>query len=88
MRVERGGIGPLRARLVVIAGHEPMALAAWGRRIALYGVCVEHFVLRPTVGVFRAGGLSVTPGHRQPRRPEVAAAAGGAGRRDERRFTS
>jgi glycerophosphoryl diester phosphodiesterase len=52
-----------RARLVVIAGHQIPALAAWGRRIGLHGVCVEHFLLTPAlVETLRAAGLSVTTG--------------------------
>ena len=52
-----------RARLVVIAGHQIPALAAWGRRIGLHGVCVEHFLLTPAlVKTLRAAGLSVTTG--------------------------
>jgi glycerophosphoryl diester phosphodiesterase len=52
-----------RARLVVIAGHQIAALAAWGRRTGLHGVCVEHFLLTPAVvQSLRAAGLSVTTG--------------------------
>jgi glycerophosphoryl diester phosphodiesterase len=52
-----------RARLVVIAGHQIPALADWGRRIGLHGVCVEHFLLTPAlVETLRAAGLSVTTG--------------------------
>jgi glycerophosphoryl diester phosphodiesterase len=52
-----------RARLVVIASYEIAALAAWGRRIGLHGVCVEHFLLTPELVVkLRAAGLSVTTG--------------------------
>jgi glycerophosphoryl diester phosphodiesterase len=47
----------------VIAGHQIPALAAWGRRIGLHGVCVEHFLLTPAlVETLRAAGLSVTTG--------------------------
>lgn len=52
-----------RARLVVIAGHQIPALAAWGRGTGLHGVCVEHFLLTPAlVETLRAAGLSVTTG--------------------------
>jgi glycerophosphoryl diester phosphodiesterase len=52
-----------KARLVVIAGHQIPALAAWGRRIGLHGVCIEHFLLTPAlVATLRAAGLSVTTG--------------------------
>jgi glycerophosphoryl diester phosphodiesterase len=52
-----------RARLVVIAGHQIPALAAWGGRIGLHGVCVEHFLLTAAlVEPLRAAGLSVTTG--------------------------
>jgi glycerophosphoryl diester phosphodiesterase len=52
-----------RARLVVIAGHQIRALAAWGRRTGLHGVCVEHFLLTPAlVETLRGAGLSVTTG--------------------------
>jgi len=52
-----------RARLVVIAGHQIPALAAWGRRMGLHGVCVEHFLLTPAlVETLRGAGLSVTTG--------------------------
>jgi glycerophosphoryl diester phosphodiesterase len=47
----------------MIAGHQIPALAAWGRRIGLPGVCVEHFLLTPpVVAALRAAGLSVTTG--------------------------
>jgi glycerophosphoryl diester phosphodiesterase len=52
-----------RARLVMIADYRVHALAAWGRRVGLHGVCVEHFLLSPAlVGALRAFGLSVTAG--------------------------
>jgi glycerophosphoryl diester phosphodiesterase len=52
-----------RARLVISADYRIPALAAWGRRVGLYGVCVEHFLLtRPLVAALRASGLSVTTG--------------------------
>jgi glycerophosphoryl diester phosphodiesterase len=52
-----------RARLVVIAGHQIPALAAWARRTGLHGVCLEHFLLTPElVETLRAAGLSVTTG--------------------------
>jgi glycerophosphoryl diester phosphodiesterase len=39
------------------------ALAGWGRRVGLHGVCVEHFLLSPAlVATLRAFGLSVTTG--------------------------
>ena len=53
----------LRARLVMIADYRVRALATWGRRAGLHGVCVEHFLLTPAlVGALRASGLSVTTG--------------------------
>ena len=52
-----------RTRLVIIAGYRVPALAAWARRVGLHGVCVEHFLLTPTlVTTLRAAGLSVTTG--------------------------
>jgi glycerophosphoryl diester phosphodiesterase len=52
-----------RARLVAIADYRIHALAAWGRRVRLHGVCVEHFLLsRATIATLRASGLSVTTG--------------------------
>lgn len=42
-----------RARLVVIATHQIRALAAWGRRMGLHEVCVEHF----TVAANRAAAM-------------------------------
>jgi len=52
-----------RARLVMIADYRVRALATWGRRAGLHGVCVEHFLLSPAlVGALRASGLSVTTG--------------------------
>jgi glycerophosphoryl diester phosphodiesterase len=52
-----------RARLVAIADYRTEALAAWGRRVGLHGVCVEHFLLsRAPVATLRASGLSVTTG--------------------------
>jgi glycerophosphoryl diester phosphodiesterase len=52
-----------RARLVTIADYRIHALAAWGQRVGLHGVCVEHFLLSPTlVATLRASGLSVTTG--------------------------
>jgi glycerophosphoryl diester phosphodiesterase len=51
------------ARLVIIAEYRIPALAAWGRRVGLHGVCVEHFLLsRTLVANLRASGLSVTTG--------------------------
>jgi hypothetical protein len=56
------GLG-FRARLVIIADYRVHALAAWGRHVGLYGVCVEHFLLsRALVANLRASGLSVTIG--------------------------
>lgn len=52
-----------RTRLVIIADYPIHALAAWGRRVGLHGVCVEHFLLsRTLVANLRASGLSVTTG--------------------------
>jgi glycerophosphoryl diester phosphodiesterase len=52
-----------RARLVVVADYRVRALAAWGRRAGLHGVCVEHFLLTPAlVATLQASGLSVTTG--------------------------
>jgi glycerophosphoryl diester phosphodiesterase len=52
-----------RARLVIIADYRIHTLAAWGRRVGLHGVCVEHFLLsRALVETLRASGLSVTTG--------------------------
>jgi glycerophosphoryl diester phosphodiesterase len=52
-----------RARLVIVADYRIHALAAWGRRVGLHGVCVEHFLLsRTLVATLRASGLSVTTG--------------------------
>jgi glycerophosphoryl diester phosphodiesterase len=52
-----------RARLVAIAEYRIHALAPWGRRVGLHGVCVEHFLLSPAlVATLRAFGLSVTTG--------------------------
>jgi hypothetical protein len=56
------GLG-FRARLVIIADYRVHALAAWGRHVGLYGVCVEHVLLsRALVANLRASGLSVTTG--------------------------
>jgi len=52
-----------RARLVIIADYRMHTLAAWGRRVGLHGVCVEHFLLSPAlVATLQAFGLSVTTG--------------------------
>jgi glycerophosphoryl diester phosphodiesterase len=52
-----------RARLVVIADYRIHTLAAWGRRVGLHGVCIEHFLLsRALVATLQAFGLSVTTG--------------------------
>jgi glycerophosphoryl diester phosphodiesterase len=49
-----------QTRLVAIADYRIHALAAWGRRIGLHGVCVEHFLLsRALVATHQAFGLSV-----------------------------
>jgi glycerophosphoryl diester phosphodiesterase len=51
------------ARLVVMADYRIHALAVWGRRVGLHGVCVEHFLLSPAlVAVLREFGFSVTTG--------------------------
>jgi hypothetical protein len=53
----------VRARLVVIADYRIHALAAWGRRVGLHGLCVGHFLLsRALVATLPAAGLSVTTG--------------------------
>jgi len=53
----------LPTRLVVIAGYEMGALAEWGRRVGVDGVCIEHFLLTAELmGTLRAAGLSVTTG--------------------------
>jgi glycerophosphoryl diester phosphodiesterase len=52
-----------RARLVLCADCPVEALAAWAENAGLYGVCVEHFLLNPTVvEPLAARGLSVTTG--------------------------
>jgi glycerophosphoryl diester phosphodiesterase len=52
-----------RARLVIVADYRMHALAAWGRRVGLHGVSVEHFLLsRALVATLQAFGLSVTTG--------------------------
>ena len=52
-----------RARLVIVADYRMRTLAAWGRRVGLHGVCVEHFLLSPAlVATIQAYGLSVTTG--------------------------
>jgi glycerophosphoryl diester phosphodiesterase len=52
-----------RTRLVIVADYGIHTLAAWGRRVGLHGVCVEHFLLsRSLVATLRAFGLSVTTG--------------------------
>jgi glycerophosphoryl diester phosphodiesterase len=56
------GLG-FRTRLVIIAEYRIRALATWGRRVGLHGVCVEHFLLsRALVATLHAFGLSVTTG--------------------------
>ena len=50
-------------RLVIVADYRIDALTAWAKRIGLYGVCVEHFLLSaPLVRSLRRGELSVTTG--------------------------
>jgi glycerophosphoryl diester phosphodiesterase len=52
-----------RARLVIVADYRIHTLAAWGRRVGLHGVCVEHFLLSPPlVAALQTSGLSVTTG--------------------------
>ena len=52
-----------RARLVLWADYQIDALAAWAQRAGLHGVCVEHFLLSPTlIAPLLASGLSVTSG--------------------------
>ncbi|HEY3946725.1 MAG TPA: hypothetical protein VGL78_15960 [Solirubrobacteraceae bacterium] len=52
-----------RSRLVIIADYRIHALAAWGQRLGLHGVCVDHFLLsHALVADLRASGLSVTTG--------------------------
>ena len=52
-----------RSRLVIIADYCVHALAVWGQRVGLHGVCVEHFLLsRALVANLQASGLSVTTG--------------------------
>lgn len=62
-----------RARLVMIADYRTDALAAWARRVGLYGVCIEHFLLSaPTVDTLRRAGLSISTGtvnHREALAP-------------------
>lgn len=60
---ERAASLGLPARLVTWADYAPAALARWGRRSGVGGVCVEHFLLsEPLVAALRRGGLSVTTG--------------------------
>ncbi len=52
-----------RARLIAVADYRIHALGAWGRRVGLHGVCVEHFLLsRALVSALRTYQLSVTTG--------------------------
>ena len=52
-----------RSRLVIIADYCVDALAVWGQRVGLHGVCVEHFLLsRALVANLQASALSVTTG--------------------------
>jgi glycerophosphoryl diester phosphodiesterase len=52
-----------RARLVLWADRRGDALAAWAEGAGLHGVCVEHFLLSPSlVEPLAARGLSVTTG--------------------------
>jgi hypothetical protein len=62
---ELAGEPGFRARLVAIADYRIHALAAWGRRVGLHGVCVEHFLLsRALVATLRAFGFERhEPGH-------------------------
>jgi len=60
---ERAAMLRLPARLVIWADYAPAALARWGRRSGVRGVCIEHFLLSvPLVTALRAAGLSVTTG--------------------------
>jgi glycerophosphoryl diester phosphodiesterase len=52
-----------RARAIVIADYRIEELAGWARRSGVRGVCVEHFLLSPSlVDTLQAAGLSVTTG--------------------------
>jgi glycerophosphoryl diester phosphodiesterase len=60
---ERAASLRLPARLVIWADYAPRALARWAARHGVRGVCIEHFLLSPTiVAAARAAGLSVTTG--------------------------
>jgi glycerophosphoryl diester phosphodiesterase len=51
------------ARLVIWADYALGALIAWAARAGVDGVCIEHFLLHPTlVRRLHAGGLSVSTG--------------------------
>jgi glycerophosphoryl diester phosphodiesterase len=53
----------LPARLIVWADYAPDALINWAVRAGVGGVCIEHFLLHPTlVERLRASGLSVSTG--------------------------
>ena len=61
-----------RARLVMIADYRTDALAAWARRVGLYGVCIEHFLLSARSSTPCAAGLRVSTGtvnHREALAP-------------------
>jgi hypothetical protein len=46
---------------VIIADYHVSALAAWAKRIGLYGVCVEHFLLSAQLlASLRQAGLTVS----------------------------
>jgi glycerophosphoryl diester phosphodiesterase len=51
------------ARAIIIADYGIEELADWARRAGICGVCVEHFLLSPSlVDTLQAAGLSVTTG--------------------------
>ncbi len=51
------------ARAIIIADYGIEELADWARRRGVGGVCVEHFLLSPSlVDTLQAAGLSVTTG--------------------------
>jgi glycerophosphoryl diester phosphodiesterase len=53
----------LPTRLVIWADYAPGALVRWATNAGVGGVCIEHFLLHPTlVGRLHAGGLSVNTG--------------------------
>jgi glycerophosphoryl diester phosphodiesterase len=64
------------ARLVIVADYEVDALCSWAERARLHGVCVEHFLLSPTlVRSLREAGLSLSTG--TVNHPEALAALRG-----------